>query len=422
MTRRASRCSAGIGLLGLIVLLAPLPSQAAKFDIHGNVRHANGTPICALVLSNGQYMFSCDGTGGYRLSVPLDSKGQITVFAFADGFAPYRVTAGPRGLPFLLQMAAAQPDSALIQVARSVECSGTGWVRVHGQLQSAEGQPLCALVLANGQHMFSCGSRPGEFSLTVPLDENDEVTLFGFADGFQPFRATFTGVTCDEVRYAPLNDTGVTDCANLFLANRSCPVNRFPGQDAEHGRDLTHNDDRDGHAGFSFTKLDPGGNDLAPEAPEWTCVRDNVTGLIWEVKTDDGGVRDRDNTFTWYVADPRINGGDPGMQNGGDCSGGIACDTQGYIDAVNAQGLCGASDWRLPSRSELQSIITEHRSSPAVDTAYFRYTSSRAHWSGTPAAREPQRAWYVHFQDGAADFRNISKTYGMPVRLVRTDP
>jgi hypothetical protein len=49
------------------------------------------TPVCAMVLANGQYMFSCDGTGSYNLYVPLDLNGQVTVQVFADGFAPYKV-------------------------------------------------------------------------------------------------------------------------------------------------------------------------------------------------------------------------------------------------------------------------------------------------------------------------------------------
>ena len=50
----------------------------------------------------------------------------------------------------------------------------------------------------------------------------------------------------------------------------------------------------------SYTKLDAQGNDLDDSAASWTMVRDNVTGLIWEVKTDDGSVHDKDNTYTWY--------------------------------------------------------------------------------------------------------------------------
>ena len=47
----------------------------------------------------------------------------------------------------------------------------------------------------------------------------------------------------------------------------------------------------------SYTKLDASGNDLADSVTSWAMVRDNVTGLIWEVKTDDGTIHDKDNTY-----------------------------------------------------------------------------------------------------------------------------
>ena len=70
-------------------------------------------------------------------------------------------------------------------------------------------------------------------------------------------------------------------------------------QDCSHGRDTTHNDNSDGHAGFSYTKLDSNGKPLPDQTVDyattpWACVKDNVTGLIWEVKTDDGGQSSED--------------------------------------------------------------------------------------------------------------------------------
>ncbi|ETR64770.1 MAG: hypothetical protein OMM_15368, partial [Candidatus Magnetoglobus multicellularis str. Araruama] len=67
----------------------------------------------------------------------------------------------------------------------------------------------------------------------------------------------------------------------------------------------------------SFTKLDDQGNDLSDTATEWTMVRDNVTGLIWEVKTDDGSVHDKDNTYTWYDSNPVTNFGNAGTDGDG---------------------------------------------------------------------------------------------------------
>ena len=125
-----------------------------------------------------------------------------------------------------------------------------------------------------------------------------------------------------------INDTGITACANATQNGLPCPVADFPGQDAEHGRDLTHPDPADGHAGFSFTKLDADGAPLPAAAPDWVCVRDNLTGLVWEVKSDDGGLRDKDWTYTWYNPDPATNGGSAGTPDGGDnCFDAVRCDT-----------------------------------------------------------------------------------------------
>ena len=64
--------------------------------------------------------------------------------------------------------------------------SKPGWVDISGTIENEAGTPLCAMVLANGQYMFTCDPA-GVFSLTVPLDNNGEITLFGFCSGFSPF-------------------------------------------------------------------------------------------------------------------------------------------------------------------------------------------------------------------------------------------
>lgn len=49
-----------------------------------------------------------------------------------------------------------------------------------------------------------------------------------------------------------------------------------------------------------YTKLDATGLPLADSATSWSCVRDNVSKLEWEVKTKDGGLRDWHNSYTNY--------------------------------------------------------------------------------------------------------------------------
>ena len=47
----------------------------------------------------------------------------------------------------------------------------------------------------------------------------------------------------------------------------------------------------DGKLGLSFTKISTLGEEVAASATSWSCVKDNITGLIWEVKTT-GGLQD----------------------------------------------------------------------------------------------------------------------------------
>lgn len=165
--------------------------------IKGDVQSADGTPVCAMVLANGQYMFSCDGTGGYDLGVPLDDQGQVTLFAFADGFAPFGLSGKPSDLPYTIQMAEPSQDDSPILMSREVQCTDTPYLlHLTGSVTSSDGQPLCALVLSNGQHQFSCVPDLGVFDLTVPLDIYGDVDIFGFADRFQPYHVSFVSPDC----------------------------------------------------------------------------------------------------------------------------------------------------------------------------------------------------------------------------------
>ncbi len=231
--------------------------------------------------------------------------------------------------------------------------------------------------------------------------------------------ATFIVSIANPANLLLLNDTGITTCSNNSFNNQACPVSLFPGQDAEFGRDVT-GDNADGHAGFSFTKIDTDGLPLAANALTWFCVKDNLTGLIWENKTDDGGLQDKDNTYSWFDNNGSINGGDEGEQNLGICTG-SECDTQDYVNVVNNQGICGAKDWRMPQIKELENLASLDRFMPAIDTAYFPNTKEMQqenYWSATPDAEFSVRAWYLHSYNGLPK-SNIEKAATHYVRLVR---
>lgn len=214
-----------------------------------------------------------------------------------------------------------------------------------------------------------------------------------------------------------LNDTGITTCSNDSQNGQGCPLLSHPNQDGDSGRDVTANDDSDGHAGFSFTKISSTGAELPASAIEWSCVKDNVTGLMWEVKTDDNGLHDKDWTYSWYEPDGTKNGGDVGTRSGGSCGGTSQCDTYGYVQAMNAASWCGVRDWRMPTHRELNSIVSNDRYSPAIDTAWFPNTLSTGFWSSLPLAFDGYRARYVEFDSGGDHWGH--KSLEGSVRLVR---
>ncbi len=220
-----------------------------------------------------------------------------------------------------------------------------------------------------------------------------------------------------------LNDTGITNCANDNTIFDDCSAASLGGwfglnQDGEVGRDyLAANGQLTkvgaGDAGFDFTKISATGQTLPANATEWSCVKDNHTGLMWEVKTDDGGLRDKDNTYTWYNTNTATNGGYAGSDNGGN-------NTQAFAQTVNSQTLCGHNNWRLPSKKELHSLVNYGKYNPTIDSAYFPNIVSLSYWwSSSPVADDSGYAWVVHFYYGF-DGCCYSKSDNAYVRLVRS--
>jgi hypothetical protein len=143
-------------------------------------------------------------------------------------------------------------------------------------------------------------------------------------------------------------------------------------------------------------------------------VTDESTGLVWEKKTDDGGLHDKDKAFTW----------DPGT--------GSIWEWLAAVNAEGGSGLAGKTDWRIPNKKELESIVDASTFNPALPAAFSSActpgcgaatcscTGSLFHyWTSTSVAAAPTTfAWGMLPSSGAVQASSRKSAFGH-VRAVR---
>lgn len=121
------------------------------------------------------------------------------------------------------------------------------------------------------------------------------------------------------------------------------------------------------------------------EGDESGVVMDNVTGLMWEQKTTDGGIHDINGKYSFYDA------------------------ISVFVSTLNNTSFAGYSDWRLPNINELQSIIDYSRNNPStypvfVNTFPGQYVSSTtSHYiiPNTGGRLGIDYVWFVDFSDAS---------------------
>lgn len=165
------------------------------------------------------------------------------------------------------------------------------------------------------------------------------------------------------------------------------------------------------------------GEAMGPEIAGGVCVLDQFTSLTWEAKTESAGLHHRDNTYTWFNPDEAHDGelDYRGWPDGGECTG-SACDTSAFVAAVNQSGLCGYSDWRMPTRDELGSISDPRKGNnpPTINLRHFPMTQAGEYWSGNDYQFQWNTAWLWSFETGLD--RVEWKQSPRYVRLVRGTP
>ncbi len=264
--------------------------------------------------------------------------------------------------------------------------------------------------------------------------EQFEIVLSDISNAEADKTSYVIDISEEEFEYK-LRDTGHEYCYDNQSQINCDSANEegFPNQDAQTGKDVVS------YIQQSFSKINSEGQLLSDDANEWSCVKDDLTGLIWEIKSlDPNDPRYVNSDINFYDSNSETNG-DPNNELSFYCNNGNefpSCNTtEKYVDYVNNLQLCGYSDWRMPSALELFNLIdfSDKHSTPNLVRAnvdYFNdliYDSSPNYYSRDVDASfttQPDgiRTYLiksVDFNDGRT--YRLSRTQSWRVRLVRGD-
>ena len=170
-----------------------------------------------------------------------------------------------------------------------------------------------------------------------------------------------------------LPDTGVDKCYNQnSIIN--CQISE---SDPFYGQDYHYSSNP-----MSFTNNGDG------------TITDNVTSLMWQA-TPDGFA------YNWYEATGTYD----------------AVSNPDTIDICGDSTLAGHTDWRLPVRRELHSLVDYGTINPAIDITYFSNTGINDYWSKTERERNTTEAYYQWYADGSVS--TADKTFDKNVHCVR---
>ncbi len=128
-------------------------------------------------------------------------------------------------------------------------------------------------------------------------------------------------------------------------------------------------------------------------------VTDLITGLMWKQCSEgrsttttpcDTGTT---TTYTWQAA----------LQQ---------------AESVNSGGFAGYTDWRVPNRNELLSLVEFQCYQPSINRTFFpNVLSPWRSWSSSPNANNANTAWVAIF--AAGNIMSDWKSTAYPARLVR---
>ena len=375
-------------------------SNPAGADIHLNEKLMGVTPVELAELKEGMYAISLKKEGYEDWKDTATVKAGKTVFIKADKFKPAVIAKLPAQQPvFGINPQVAEQKSS----------------EIHFTVEATPSDSSIKILNIRDKYQKGMVLKPGKYQIEV------------FREGYETF---FQWITMDQsdvvlpVALTPLQKgslrvTGEPSDAVVYIDKKrvgSLPVELSGVLTGSHQITVK----KDGHTDYDetvtvltgktttvtsslkplskYTKLDSSDRQLPDNAQSWMMVRDNETGLIWEIKQNKDGFpnhvnpNDADNTYTWAES------------------------TQKFIMGLNAAHFGGFSDWRLPTTDELKTLVDTSRAKPAINIDYFPDTQSSFYWS-TSNSLHTIHAWGVYFHKGYDGYG--TKSHGSYTRAVR---
>ena len=194
-----------------------------------------------------------------------------------------------------------------------------------------------------------------QVNTTVVDDYSFEIYLTDLDDNVSNTLSGIFPITGPTQTTSNIPDTGVSKCYNQSGVI-NCPL---LASQPHYGQDFHYSSNP-----MNFTDNGDG------------TIRDNVTSLIWQMDHDG-------QQYNWYESTGTFD----------------ATSNPATTNICGNLTTAGHSDWRLPQKRELASIVDRGVVNPAIDTAYFPNTNGFNYWSSTAA--DSPNAWYGRFSDGS---------------------
>ncbi len=251
---------------------------------------------------------------------------------------------------------------------------------------------------AGGLSGDSCGAgSEATYTWTDALVYCDELSWAGHDDWRLPDEHELISIIDSDMNFPSIDDTAFPATpANNFWSSSSCAYNGSNAWFVTFYYGYMYDIDKTsgGHARcvrsgpMQARRFEPSSisGDLV--------VEDTLTGLVWQ--------------------------GCPRGLSGDGCEIGavVGDDWSGSLSYCEGLDWGGETDWRLPNKNELMSIVSHRVNDPAIDDAAFPGTpASHYFWSSSYYANNTSHAWGLDFYFGKVNF--LGKTTEYYSRCVR---